>query len=65
MKKKQRKEVEKDLKPEVAQTQSVKSNVKNGKQKQIRKPKLATVSGGAQPIPNHREIKVTFLDEAG
>ncbi|MFS8003647.1 putative transcription factor interactor and regulator CCHC(Zn) family [Helianthus anomalus] len=63
--KKQRKEVEKVLKPEVIQTKSVKSDVKHEKQKQIWIPKPVTVSGGATSIPNHREMDVTILDDDG
>ncbi|MFS8009231.1 hypothetical protein Hanom_Chr14g01282251 [Helianthus anomalus] len=64
-KRKQQKEVEKALKPKVVQTQSVKPNIKNEKQKHICKPKSITFSGGAQSIPNHWEIEVTILDDVG
>ena len=64
-KKKQRKEVEKVLKPEIIQRQSVKLEVKSEKQKQIWKPKPVNVFGGATSIPNHREMDVTILDDEG
>ncbi|MFS7984364.1 hypothetical protein Hanom_Chr11g00985621 [Helianthus anomalus] len=64
-KNKQRKKVEKVLKLEVVQTQFVKQDVKKEKQKQIWKSKPVIVSEGAQTIPNHQEIEVTILDDAG
>ncbi|MFS7939578.1 hypothetical protein Hanom_Chr05g00453421 [Helianthus anomalus] len=62
--KKQRKEVEKTLKPEIVQKHYVKTNLKI-EQQHIWKPKQVTVSWGAQSIPNHREIEVTILDDTG
>ncbi|MFS7898819.1 hypothetical protein Hanom_Chr11g00985571 [Helianthus anomalus] len=64
-KNKQRKGVEKVLKLEVVQTQFVKQDVKKEKQKHIWKPKPVIVSEGAQRIPNHQEIEVTILNDAG